>query len=568
MVSGNIECDDSYLLLGPVQASTFADSLDEAARRWSHTALAFPEERATYPDLASRTDHLARGLIALGVEANDKVGILLSQGVDYFAFVFAIAKVGAVSVPLNPRFKAKELGHVISNSDMTFLIASDSLLEMPDVLGMLEETLPSLVSGQGPELVLEEAPLLRRVVMNGETPRDYLVKFSALLDIANTVPDEAVLHRRASVAIRDTAIIMYTSGTTANPKGVMLPHEALVRHGFTIAQARFELTENDRVWSALPLHHIGGMAFFFTCLAAGATYCHTANFDPGRAIGQLQSEGCTIAIPAFETIWLAVLNHPDFNQADLSKLRLIHLLGVPERLAQMQAVLPHAIQVSSYGATECSSFLSMGKVNESLEIRTTTGGHPIPGIHARVVAPGSTQDLPNGELGEIIYRGWSVFTGYYKDPEATSEAFDSEGWFHSGDLGTLDPEGRLTYVSRLKDMLKVGGENVAAAEVEGHLIGHPSVLLAQVVAAPDTRYTEVPAAFIQLVEGESATEEELMDYCLGAIATFKVPRYFRFVDDWPMSGTKIKKHVLRDQMSAELSTAGITEAPKLSSRDR
>ncbi|MBO11922.1 MAG: AMP-dependent synthetase, partial [Planctomycetaceae bacterium] len=243
-------CDDSYLLLGPARASTFADSLDEAAGRWSHTALAFPEERATYPELSSRADHLARGLIALGVETNEKVGILLSQGVDYFAFVFAIAKVGAVSVPLNPRFKAKELAHVISNSDMTVLVASDSLLEMPDVLGMLEETLPSLVPADGPELALEEAPLLRRVVMNGETPRDYLVKFSTFLDIAGTVPDEAVLHRRASVAIRDTAIIMYTSGTTANPKGVMLPHEALVRHGFTIAQTRFELTENDRVWSA------------------------------------------------------------------------------------------------------------------------------------------------------------------------------------------------------------------------------------------------------------------------------------------------------------------------------
>lgn len=568
MPKGSVTCDDSYLLLGPSRASTFADSLDQAAEQWGHAALAFPEERATYPDLASRADHLARGLIALGVEANEKVGILLSPGVDYFAFVFAIAKIGALSVPLNPRFKAKELRYVISNSDMAVLVASDSLLEMPDVLAMLEETLPSLAPAEGPELALEEAPLLRRVVMSGETSRDYVVNLSTLLDIAGTVPDEVVLYRRASVAIRDTAIIMYTSGTTADPKGVMLPHEALVRHGFTIAQTRFELTKDDRVWSALPLHHIGGMAFFFTCLAAGATYCHTANFDPGRAIEQLQREGCTIAIPAFETIWLAVLNHPDFSQADLGKLRVIHLLGVPERLAQMQAVIPHAIQVSSYGATESSGFLSLGKVNETLEIRTTTGGHPIPGIQARVVAPGSTQDLPSGELGEIIYRGWSVFTGYYKDPEATSKAFDSEGWFHSGDLGTLDPEGRLTYVSRLKDMLKVGGENVAAAEVEGHLIGHPAVLLAQVVAAPDARYTEVPAAFIQLASGESATGDELRDYCLGAIATFKVPRYFRFVDDWPMSGTKIKKHVLRDQIAAELSAGGITEAPKLSSRDR
>ena len=183
------------------------------------------------------------------------------------------------------------------------------------------------------------------------------------------------------------------------------------------------------------------------------------------------------------------------------------------------------------------------------------------------MVPDSSEDLPAGELGEIIYRGWSIFTGYYKDPEATAAAFDSEGWFHTGDLGTLDAEGRLTYVSRIKDMLKVGGENVAAAEVEGHLISHPAVFLAQVVGAPDARYAEVPVAFIQLAPGESVTDEELTDYCLGSIATFKVPRYFRFVDDWPMSGTKIKKHVLRDQIAAELAEAGITEAPKLSSRD-
>lgn len=568
MTSGSVNFDDSYLLLGPSRASTFADSLDEAGARWSHTALAFPHERATYPELASRTHDLAKGLVALGVGAGEKVGVLISQGVDYFALIFAIAKIGAISVPLNPRFKAKELRHVIANSDMFALVAADHLLEMPDVLDMLEETLPSLVSIGSTELHLEEAPLLRRVVITGETSRNWTFDFNDLLHTAESVTDQVVLCRSAAVAIRDTAIIMYTSGTTANPKGVMLPHEALVRHGFVIAQTRFSLTERDRVWSALPLHHIGGMAFFFTCLAAGATYCHTGNFEPGRALAQLQSEGCTIAIPAFETIWLAVLNHADFEEADLGNIRIIHLLGVAERLAQMQAVLPHAIQVSSYGATECSSFLSMGKVNESLEVRTTTGGHPIPGITARVVAPGTNQDLPNGELGEIIYRGWSVFTGYYKDDEATSAAFDSEGWFYTGDLGTLDAEGRLTYVSRMKDMLKVGGENVAAAEVEGHLISHPAVLLAQVVAAPDARYAEVPAAFIQLTAEAVASAEELQAHCLGAIATFKVPRYFRFVEDWPMSGTKIKKHVLRDQIASELTASGITEAPKITSRNK
>jgi fatty-acyl-CoA synthase len=275
------------------------------------------------------------------------------------------------------------------------------------------------------------------------------------------------------------------------------------------------------------------------------------------------SERCTIALPTFETIWLAMLDHPEFDAGQLDQLRIVFNVGVPERLKRSQERVPNATQISGFGSTESSSFLCLGDVDDPLDVRVRTCGRPVAGADVRIVSPETGEDLPANTPGEILYRGWSVFDGYYNDPERTAEAIDRDGWFHSGDLCTMDEAGRVSFVGRLKDMLKVGGENVAAAEVEGYLLTHPAVMLAQVVSAPDARYAEVAAAYIQLAPGARATEQEIIDFCLGQIATFKVPRYVRFVDEWPMSGTKIKKYVLRERIAAELEAMGISEAPRL-----
>jgi fatty-acyl-CoA synthase len=302
------------------------------------------------------------------------------------------------------------------------------------------------------------------------------------------------------------------------------------------------------------------------CLAAGSTYVGVDRFDPEAALRQLEEERCTVAFPSFETIWLAVLSHPRFEQTDLSRLRLINNVGVPERLEAMQKRVPWATQISAYGATEGGGVIAFNEPDDPPEKRFTTQGRPFPGIEVRIVDPETGADLPPGERGEIVYRGYSTFEGYYKDPEQTAAAVDERSWFHSGDLGTLDEHGRVAYQGRLKDMLKVGGENVAAAEIEGFLARHEAVEIVQVVGAPDARYVEVPAAFVQLKEGAEASERELVDYCVGQISTFKVPRYVRFVGDWPMSGTKIQKYKLRERIAAELEEAGITEAPRIESR--
>ena len=550
---------------GLIEVTTVGDCVDRAAQKWSHDAIVFPGGRATYPEFAARIDRFARAFIGLGIDAGDKVGIRMEQGVDYYAALVGAAKVGAVAVPVNVRFKALEISHVIVNSDMTALIGSPDGGEVGRNIELLREALPSLAEASSRELSLEEAPRLRHIIVDGPGMQPWVVDSREFDAAGDGVTPQDVDARRLAVRVRDTAVLMYTSGTTAHPKGAMLSHEALVREGLTVARTRFSLTADDVVWTPLPLYHIGGIAFAFACFSVGPTYCHSGRFEPEVAVRQLREEHCTVAIPAFEMLWMAVLDHPTFDLADLDALRIVFNVGVPERLRQLQERVPHAVQVSGFGSTEACSFLTLGEVDDSLEDRLNTTGRPLPGLQVKILSLDTGRKAEPDEVGVILYRGWSVFDGYYNDVERTAEAFDAEGWFHSGDLGSIDLNGRMRFAGRLKDMLKVGGENVAAAEVEGFLLRHEAVAVAQVVAAPDARYGEVPAAFIQVAPGAAVTDVGIVDFCLGSISTFKVPRYVRFVDEWPMSGTKITKYVLREQIKAELQAGGLVEAPKLDS---
>jgi len=358
---------------------------------------------------------------------------------------------------------------------------------------------------------------------------------------------------------------MYTSGTTAKPKGCLLTHEALVRHGANVQRSKFLMTAADRFWDPLPMFHIGGITPMLGCLGLRAAFVHAGHFDPLVSLHQLQDERCTVAYPAFDLIWLAILDHPRYAEFDLSRLRLVQSITTPERMRDLQRRMPWAKFVTSFGATECASNLTLGAADDDEQTRTDTLGTVVPGMELKIVDPETGEERRQGETGELYLRGYAMFEGYYKDPEQTAHTVDEDGWFHTGDLGSLDEKGRLTYAGRLKDMLKVGGENVAAIEIEDYLVRHPAVNIVQVVAAPDARYTEVPAAFVQLAPGQEVSEEELQQFCTGHIATFKVPRYVRFVTDWPMSGTKIQKFVLREQIAQELEARGIAEAPKITS---
>lgn len=271
------------------------------------------------------------------------------------------------------------------------------------------------------------------------------------------------------------------------------------------------------------------------------------HFDPEVSIELIEKEKATIIYPAFPAITQVLIDHPRFPTADLSRVRMMNNVGPPETLRKYQAALPDAIQISAYGCTEVSGVVCQGRTTDSLKERTESSGAPFKGVEVRIVDDVSgRKELGVGEKGEIVVRGYCLFEGYYKDEKKTAETMDSNGWFHTGDLGTVDPEGRITYLGRKKDMLKVGGENVAPAEVEAFLCTHPAVKSAQVIGASDDHLVEVPAAFIELVEGANITENDLIEYCFGKIAKFKIPKYIEFIKEWPMTATsKIQKFELK-----------------------
>jgi fatty-acyl-CoA synthase len=367
---------------------------------------------------------------------------------------------------------------------------------------------------------------------------------------------------------RSAALLLYTSGTTSNPKGCLIAHAAVLAEGVNCVE-RLGATARDRLWTPLAMFHVGGWQSLMIAMVSGGCLSHVGFFDADAALEQLERQRVTIAFPAFELIWLAVLDHPRFPEADLSALRVVINVGVRERLLKMQEMVPHATQVSCLGMTECCGSMCMGAPTDSLEARTTTSGRPLRGMELRIVDPTGRGERPPGEPGELVFRGVSAFEGYYRDPENTANTIDKDGWIQTGDLARITEEGMVQFQGRLKDMLKVGGENVSAVEIEGFLLTHPAVAVASVVGAPDARYGEVVAAYVQLAPGAQLTESELIDFCVGRIATFKVPRYVRFVDEYPTTATaKIQKFVLRDRIEEELRELGISEAPKLASRPR
>jgi fatty-acyl-CoA synthase len=510
------------------------EMLDAVARaRPEALAVSCPDGQMSYSELVAESVAAASRLRATGIRRGACIAFLLGEAsAQYIALLLGALRVGAVVATLNARAKAREV---------TF---------------SLERACPSL---------LVTTSWFDQILDTAEIPAGCDV---AVLDRAGSftsagpdLPPEEITRKQLEFGPDDAARIIFTSGTAAQPKGCLHSHGALVAQAQGAAE-RLRLREDDRYWTPLPLFHTAGWTMLAP-LSCGASFHHPGRFEPVRALEQIVSEHCTVLFPGFETIWMQVLTHPRFDADDMSAVRLVVNVGSPERLRTMQTMLPHAPQVSNTGCTECSGWLAIGTADDSAEDRLTSCGRPFPGMEVRIVDSVTREDVQDGEVGELMFRGPSRLTEYVGDPEGTAAAIDPAGWFHTGDLLTRRPDGSLVYVSRLKDMLKVGGENVAAAEIEDHLLRHPAVVRASVVAAPDERYGEVAAAFVELRPDTVVTEEELISHCLGQIATFKVPRYIRFVSSWPMSGTKIKKADLRAAIASDLQDRGITSAPSL-----
>lgn len=519
-------------------------------------AIVFPSGRRTYDDITKSVIQRARGLIGLGVKPGDHVGILLPSGTEFIETLFAVSMVGGVSVLMNARYRAPEIKYVVENADLAAIITNSESDEFVDFVARLTEAFPALAQNADPlALSLTDAPKLRHLVLHGGRSAAGFVD-QQRFDLAAAKCSEARVHEaRLAVRLRDTCMILYTSGTSDKPKGCVLSNEAICREVSNLARNRWAFTADERVWSPMPLFHIAAMLAMLGAIEVGGTFVGQPHFDPGESLRQIAAEKVTMVFLPFVTFHQAMIAHPDWDKTDMGTVRLMNscFSQMPQTVSDAyRAKMPGALQVGTFGMSEASGIVSTGGFDMDPELGFQALGYPLKGISVRIVDPESGGEAPIGESGEVYIKGYNLLDGYYRDPVRTAEALDSDGWFHSGDIGSVDEHGHLRFHGRFKDMLKVGGENVAAAEVEAVLSAHKAVELAQVIGIPDARLEEVPAAYVKLNGGGGASEEELIAYARERIASFKVPRHVRFIQEWPMSASKIQKFKLRQQLMAEL----------------
>jgi len=556
-VSGNGEDASSIR----ISVSPLADMLLKA---WDahpeKEALVFPAGRRSYDDVVRSVLHRARGLIGLGIKQGDHVGILLPSGIDFVETLFAVSMVGGVSVLMNARYRAPEIAYVVENADLVAVVTNSEADDFVDFTTRLAEAFPEIAECKDPmALQVSQAPLLRRLVLNGGKQAPGFIDQEAFDGAAQSVDESLVHDARLSVRLRDTCMILYTSGTSANPKGCVLSNEAISREASNLARNRWAFKEDERVWSPMPLFHIAAMLAMLGAVEVGGTFIGQPHFDAGESLRQIEAERATMLFLPFVTFHQAMIAHCDWDKTDMSSVRLMNscFSQMPRSIGDAyRHKMPDALQVGTFGMSEASGIVTTGGYDMDPELGFKTLGYPLKGVSVRIVDTETGQDVPTGERGEVLIKGYNMLDAYHRDPAKTAEVIDADGWYHSGDIGSIDADGHMQFHGRFKDMLKVGGENVAAAEVEAILDTHEAVELSQVIGIPDERLAEVPAAFVKLANGMRPDEAELIAFAKERIASFKVPRHIRYVDDWPMSASKIQKFKLRQQLMAEL---GISE---------
>ena len=520
---------------------TIGHTLREAAARYAQReAIIIGPHRLNYAEVLERARNTAASLTGVGIRPGDHIGILMPNCLEYLLLFYGCALIGARPVHLNARYKVDDLRYVIADSDMKVLFTSAKQREFADYASMLRQLYPELgtaVRGEG--LQLSAAPKLGAIYYfhaGADNPwlgeREFAAAAAGVEIVEQKDPEQI-------------GLIMYTSGTTANPKACLLSHRAVELAGRGLAD-RWHMSENDRFWDPLPFFHMSTMLPMSACRASGATFIAVEHFEPGPSAREIRAERATILFPSFPTLTNALFSDPEFRAEELGQVRVVNNVGPPDLLRRFAAALPRAAHVSAYGLTEAGGVIAFNSPDDTPEQRAETCGAPFDGIDVKIVDPETLETRAEGESGEILIRGPTLFSGYHNDPERTRAVTAPGGWLRSGDLGALAPGGRIRYLGRIKDMLKVGGENVAAIEIESYLCTHPAIKVAQVVSAADDRLAEVPAAFVELHPGASVTSEEIVRFCIGRIASFKIPRYVYVVTEWPMSATKIQKFRLRE----------------------
>ena len=562
--------------------NTIGDILDIQTQRFAEREAlvhAATGDRFNYREFHAEVERVARGLLSIGIEKGQHVGIWATNYTEWVIAQFATAKIGAVLVTVNPAYRTSELAYVLEQAQVGALILIGRFRapvltgRTSDYAGMVNEVVPELAAASPGELNSTRFPHLRHVIFipshdDASTPTPPgMWRWDDLLTLAEQTSPDDLRNRQAQCGPDDVVNIQYTSGTTGNPKGAMLTHHNLVSNALYVGDA-MEMDEHDRLCIPVPFYHCFGCVMgSLNCVVHGSTMIIPAErFDPLQTLHAISAERCT-AVHGVPTMFIAQLGHPEFANLDLSSLRTGIMAGSPCPIEVMREVIDRmgADRITiAYGQTEASPVVTQTLADDSIERRVSTVGKVLPGVEVRLVDPETGLVVGPGQQGELQTRSAMVMKGYFNMPEATADAIDADGWLHTGDLATVDEDGYYKITGRLKDMIIRGGENIYPREIEEFLYTHPQIDDVQVIGVPDARFGEEVMAWVRLKPDADATEESIRDFCRGQIAHYKVPRYVKFTDEFPMTVTgKIQKFRMREMAVEELglqTAAGVQTA--------
>ena len=533
----------------------FERTIGEWLEKWAtetpqKEALVYSDRnlRFTYSQLNDRVDNMARGLMELGVCKGTHVGIWATNVPDWLTVLYACAKLGAVAITVNTNYKQSELEYVCQNSDMHTLCIIDRERES-DFVTMVYNMLPEPRTCQRGQGKSDKFPLLKNVVFIGQEKYRGMYNVPELLLLGkNSFREEEYEQIKRSVSCHDVVNMQYTSGTTGFPKGVMLTHYNITNNGFLTGE-HMKFTSEDKLCVCVPLFHCFGIVLAtMNILTHGCTEVMVERFDPLVVLASVHKERCT-SLYGVPTMFIAELNHPMFDMFDLSSLRVGIMAGALCPVELMRRVEEKMFMkvTSVYGLTEAAPGMTHTRMDQSFEERCTTVGYEFEHTEVAVLDPETGEECPVGVQGELCNRGYNTMKGYYKNPQATAETIDANGWLHSGDLGVKDENGNFRITGRIKDMIIRGGENIYPREIEEFLYNFPGIKDVQVAGIPSKKYGEEVGAFIIAHEGADIHESDIKEFCKGKIARYKIPKYILFVEEFPLTGSgKIQKFKLKD----------------------
>ncbi|MAZ98786.1 MAG: AMP-binding protein [Rhodospirillaceae bacterium] len=541
----------------PLLGETLGANFDAAVEKWGdQDALIVRHQniRWTYLELQNKVNAFAAGLVSLGLQPGDRVGIWSPNNSEWVVTQYATAKAGIILVNINPAYRIAELEYAINKVGCKALILAESF-KSSNYIAMVEELVPEISKSKSGEINSARLPTLKTVIQIGGETNDGYFDFEQIPTLASTKDHQQIESLSDQLQFDDPINIQFTSGTTGFPKGATLTHFNVLNNGYFTGEG-LKLSSNDKLCVPVPLYHCFGMVLSnVAALTHGTALVYPAEaFDPLTVLESIEAERCT-ALHGVPTMFIAELGHPRFKEFDLSSLRTGIMAGSPCPIEVMRRVVEemHCNEmIIAYGMTETSPIITLSETDDPMEKQVTTVGRIFPHVEVKIVDDTGRIVAP-GETGELLARGYNVMQGYWDDPELTADSIDVAGWMHTGDLATMDVEGFCNIVGRVKDMVIRGGENIYPREIEEYLYRYIKINDVQVFGVPDVKFVEELCAWIILKPGETATEDDIRDFCQGQIAHYKIPRYIRFVDAFPMTITgKVQKFAMRDAMIEEL----------------